>query len=273
MRKIIALGIMLLFIWMSIVPSNGTVIKEINNDVMEKEIPKEFFYAEPSLDGKELLSGNPPIVEILYPQNGSIVYTRYSNISVKFTDDTGITEVDLEYGGEHYTVGYGRGINPPCKIYYLNRSMQRIQRGYVWIVAKAYDEDGNIGIDTAIFYYNDSNDPDLYPPEIEIWTPRRGNFYVFDKLLRTLNINYSIVIGKFKILAGADDLEGHLQKVEFYIDNEVVHEQEYSNSSWDMISWDCDKLLIGMHEIKIVAIDSSNNSAMEKLNCFIINFI
>jgi len=224
------------------------------------------------VESTSMLSNNPPIVEILYPQNGSIVYTRDSNISVKYADDTGLTDVDLEYGGERYTVGYITGINPPVKIYYLNRSMQRIRPGYVWIVAKAYDEDGNIGIDTAVFYYNDSNDPDLYPPEIDFWTPRKGDFYVFDRFIRTFNINFSIVIGKFEIVAKVDDLESHLQKVELYIDNEIVYEQKYSNSSWDFIRWDCDKLLIGMHEIKIVAIDSYNNSATEKLNCFIINF-
>ena len=273
MRKIIALGIMLLFISMSILPSNGTVI---NVDVIEKEALKEFINVESSLNGKESLFGNPPVVEILYPQNGSIVYTRHSNISVKFTDDTGLTSIDLEYGGEHYSVGTGAGINPPCKIFYFNRSMQKVRPGYVWIVAKAYDEDGNIGIDTATFYYNDSNDPDLYPPEINLWTPRKGSIYIFGKSLPRffdINIlNYSIVIGKFEIYAHIDDLEGHLQKVELYIDNEVVHEQEYSNKYWDSIHWDCNKLIIGMHEIKIVAIDSSNNSAMEKLNCFIINF-
>jgi len=224
------------------------------------------------VESTSMLSNNPPIVEILYPQNGSIVYTRHSNISVKCTDDTGLTYIDLDYGGKQYTVGSGAGINPPCKIFYFNVSMQHIRPGYVWIVAKAYDEDGNIGMDTATFYYNDSNDPDLCPPEINFWTPEKGDFYVFDRFIRTFNINFSIVIGKFEIVASVDDLETHLQKVELYIDNEVVYEQEYSNSSWDFIHWDCDKLLIGMHEIKIVAIDSSNNSAMEKLNCFIINF-
>lgn len=276
-RKGLAVGVILLFIWMTIVPSNGTVIQEINSDVNENEVLKEFFNVEPSTREKSLF-GNPPIVEILYPQNGSIVYTRYSNISVKCSDDTGLKSVDLEYGGEHYSVGYGRGIHPPCKIYYLNRSMhRRIRPGYVWIVAKAYDEDGNIGIDTAVFYYNDSNDPDLYPPEIEFWTPRKGEIYIFGKLLHRIFdiniINYSIVIGKFEIVADVDDPESHLQKVELYIDNKVVYEEEYSNLSWDVIHWNCNKLIIGMHEIKIVASDSYGNSASEKLNCFIINFI
>jgi len=224
------------------------------------------------VESTSMLSNNPPVVEILYPQNGSIVYTRDSNISVKYIDDTGLTDVALEYGGKRYTVGYSTNINPPCKIFYLNRSMQQIRSGYVWIVAKAYDEDGNIGIDTAVFYYNDSNDPDLYPPEIDFLVPKKGCFYVFDRFIRIFNINLSIVIGKFEILARIGDLESHLQKVELYIDNEIVYEQEYSNSSWDFIRWDCDKLLIGMHEIKIVAIDSHDNSAMQKLNCFIINF-
>ena len=223
------------------------------------------------VENNSMLS-NPPIVEILYPQDGSIVYTRRSNISVKCTDDTGLTSIDLQYGGDHYTVGTSRGIDPPVKIFYFNMSMERIRPGYVWIVAKAYDEDGNVGIDTAVFYYNNSNDPDLYPPEINLWMPRKGGFYVFDRSIRTFNINCSIVIGKFEIRALVDDVENHLQKVEFYIDNEVVYEQEYSNESGDSIHWDCDKLLIGMHEIKIVAIDSYDNSAVEKLNCFIINF-
>ena len=249
-------------------PGNYSTIQVI----MENEEPIEFFDIKTPIDRKEVLSNNPPVVEIIYPTNGSIVYTRNSNISVKYADDTGLEKIELDYGGDGYQVGFGTGFYPPVKIYYLNRSMRRIRPGYNWILALAYDEEGNIGMDTAIFYYNDSNDPDLYPPETYFLHPREGDFYVFDKFRRTLNINYSIVIGKFNVVAIAEDLEWNLQKVELYIDNEVVYEQEYSNSSWDFIHWDCDKLLIGMHEIKIVAIDSYDNSAMEKLNCFIINF-
>lgn len=86
-------------------------------------------------------------------------------------------------------------------------------------------------------------------------------------------INYSIVFGKFEIIFDVADVERHLQKVEIYIDEEEVYEQEFINSWWDFIRWNCNKFIIGMHEIKIVAIDSYNNSAMEKFNCFIINFI
>ena len=233
-------------------------------------------YKVPSFDRMGLISSSPPVVEILYPQNGSIVYTRYSNISVKFSDDTGLTSFDLEYGGKHYTVGYGGGVYPPSKIFYLNRSMERIKRGYVWIVAKAYDEDGNIGIDTVIFYYDDSNDTDLFPPEIGIWRPMVGQIYILgrpvDRILDINLMNFSIVISKFEIVADIDDPEGHLQTVELYIDDELVYEENYTSRWWDFIIWDCDKFIIGKYEIKIVATDSYNNSAMEKLNCFIINF-
>ena len=274
-KKGLVVDIIVLFIVISIFSSNCTAINEIENDVKKMEFPKEFFNVEPSSDRMELLSVNSPIVEILYPEDGSIVYTSYTNFSVKFTDDTGLTDINVDYGGDSYTVGYGRSVYPPNKIFYLNRSMIRMRPGYVWIVAKAFDEDGNIGIDTAIFYYDDSNDTDLYPPEINLFTPYKGRIYIFGELLQRHFdiINCSIVIGKFEIIANIDDPERHLQKVEIYIDDEVVYEQEFFNSSWELIRWDCNKLLLGMHEIKIVAIDSYNNSAVEKLNCFIINFI
>jgi hypothetical protein len=57
-----------------------------------------------------------------------------------------------------------------------------------------------------------------------------------------------------------------------YIGGELVYERDFSNESGDFIHWDCNKRLIGMHEIKIVATDSYNNTAIEKLNCFVINF-
>jgi len=275
MRKFMVVVIIILFTGMSIIPSIGGLIDDVSYDEIDKENPIDIYDKKSSIELRESQSANPPVVEILSPQDGSIIYSRYTNISIVCSDDTGLTSAKIEYGGEHYTVGYGTGINPPCQIYYLNRSMEKIRRGYVWIVARAYDEDGNIGMDTAVIFYNDSNDQDLYPPEINIWKPLEGYIYIFGNSVHHIFrlINYSIVIGRFKILVHIEDPEGHLQKVELYIDNEVVYENEISDDWWEFIDWNCNKFIIGMHEIKIVAIDCSDNSATEELNCFIINFI
>jgi hypothetical protein len=263
--KTLVIGVVILFTGMSLVTSNCSAINKIKNDLVENN----------SFKSNRIKMSNPPVAEILYPEDGSTIYTRYTNFSIKFTDDTGLTDVHVEYGGESYTIGYGRGFYPPSKIFYFNESLIRMRPGYVWIVAKAFDEDGNIGMDTAIFYYDDSNDTDLYPPEIEIWKPYKGQIYIFGESLSRYfdRLNCSIVIGKFEIFAIIEDYEEHLQKVEIYIDEEVVYEQEFSNVYHRLINWNCNKFLIGMHEIKIVAIDSYNHSSMEKLNCFIINFL
>ena len=273
-NKGLVVGIIVLFIGISIIPSDCTAIKEIKSNMVEKEIPKELLTLESYLEGKGTVISSPPVVEILYPEDGSTIYTRYTNFSVKFIDDTGLTNVEVSYGGENYGIGYGTGVYPPSKIFYFNESLIKMRPGYVLIVAKAFDEDGNIGIDTAIFFYDDTNDTDLYPPEIRILSPHKGQIYIFGESLSRYfdRINCSIVIGKFEIISLIEDIGSHLQKVEIYVDDEVVYEQEFSNEFSELIDWNCNKFLIGMHEIKIVAIDSYDNSAMEKLNCFIINF-
>jgi hypothetical protein len=267
-NNMFVIGILILIISISIVSPNCTAINEIKSDTIEKAVTKEIINVAPSS------IGNPPTVKILYPENGSTIYTRYSNITVKCSDDVGVKYIDVEYGGYGYMVGYASGINPPCKEYYYNVSLAKMNPGCVWVFAKAYDVDGNFGIDTIIFYYDDSNDTDLYPPEITLSTPRKGHIYFFGESLDRYfkNLNFSVVLGKFEVVASIDDQERHLQKVEMYIGGELVLERDFSNESGDLIIWDCNKRLIGRYEIKIVATDSYNNTATERLNCFIINF-
>jgi hypothetical protein len=267
-NKMFVIGILILIISISIVSPNCTAINELKSDSIEKSVTKEFINVAPSSNG------NPPTVKILYPENGSTIYTRYSNITVKCTDDTGVTDIKVEYGGDGYQIGYGTNILPPSKIYYYNASLAKMNPGYVWVIAKAFDEDDYLGIDFIFFYYDDSNDTDLYPPEVRIALPRKGHIYFFGESLDRYfeNLNFSVVFGKFEVVASIDDQERHLQKAEIYIGGELVYEREFSNWSWDLIHWDCNKRFIGMHEIKIVATDSYNNTATERLNCFIINF-
>jgi hypothetical protein len=123
---------------------------------------------------------NPPIVEIINPKNGSIVYNSSVNISIEYSDDNGIEKYRMMYGGYNYSGGHGGGWSEPIKYYIFNKTIT-VTPGYNLIFATAYDEEGNVGHDFSIYYYYSNNPiPNGTPPKVEILIPENGSV-VYDK--------------------------------------------------------------------------------------------
>ena len=55
-------------------------------------------------------------------------------------------------------------------------------------------------------------------------------------------------------------------------DNNQILERDYNNGKFDGIYWDCDRILLGMHQMKITAMDSFGNTATKQVKYFIVNF-
>jgi hypothetical protein len=250
----------------------------IGGKTQQDEKPHNPFYPEnktqplqPRPTIKEPMD-SPPQVEIIKPKNGTTTHKRHTNISIKCTDDNGIIYFKLQYGARHYTHTQTFYLGSAQKTYYFNGTTRKIEQGYNWMIAIAYDETGNIGTNTSNFYYNASKD--TYPPEIDIWRPNKGYLYILNEFIRYYpSINYSIILGKFNIVVVIADYEGNLQNIKLYLDERIIINQTLSNATFKGIQWDCHRPLLGMHVIKIVATDTYGNSATEQLKCFVINFI
>ena len=84
----------------------------------------------------------PPTVEILEPENNTVFYSPYFEISVKFTDDIELKEVEVKYGGFYNGYTYRSGLHSSGfldDLYFINLSVRRILPGEIYIEAKALD--------------------------------------------------------------------------------------------------------------------------------------
>jgi hypothetical protein len=117
-----------------------------------------------------------PIVTILNPSNGIEVYDGIIEVSIEYTDDTGITVIGMYYGNL-YSSGVDRMGFSPGKKHYLYTGQINISSGNNYLIAFAYDKSGNFGYDISIFYYNTSEnaEPSGELPLVEIIKPENNS--------------------------------------------------------------------------------------------------
>ena len=215
----------------------------------------------------------PPTVEILEPENNTVFYSPYFEISVKFTDDIELKEVEVKYGGFYNGYTYRSGLHSSGfldDLYFINLSVRRILPGEIYIEAKALDINNNTATENISIFYNLSND--LFPPYIEISKPQKGYVYISDNSKGITNLNFAVILGDFKFWASIWDSEMNLHKMNLYLDDELVIAEDYDNDSFDIFNWKWDRPLFGFHEIKLEAIDVYDNVAFETIKFFVIDF-
>ncbi len=218
----------------------------------------------------------PPTVEILEPENNSVVYSPYFEISVKFTDDIELKEVEVKYGGYYDGITYRSGLHTSgflYDLYFINLSVRRILPGINYINATAEDMNNNTATEKIFIFYNSSND--LFPPDIEISKPQKGWIFILDDVKGITNLNFAIIIGDFEFSATIWDSEINLHEMNLYLDDELVMTENYDsgyNKLGGFIHWKWERSLFGFHVIKLEAIDVYENVAIKTIKFFVIDF-
>ncbi|KAA0002156.1 MAG: hypothetical protein FE044_03475 [Thermoplasmata archaeon] len=204
----------------------------------------------------------PPNVKISYPKAGEIlrgkVEIRWNatdnhdarnkiKITIKYSSDDGATwqkiAEDLANDGNYTwnTTGLKDG-----KEYRL----QMIAR----------DTTGNEGRDVTSRFTIDNTLPSL-----EIKKPIENYLYIFDRPIIPVIGGNALIIGKITIQVDANDSTSGMQKVEFYIGNELKSVDKSSPYEW---LWQ--EMAIGRHEIKIKAYDKAGNVATKSVNALVL---
>ncbi|MCD6572683.1 MAG: hypothetical protein J7K95_01135, partial [Thermoplasmata archaeon] len=204
----------------------------------------------------------PPNVKISYPKAGEIlrgkVEIRWNatdnhdarnkiKITIKYSSDDGATwqkiAEDLANDGNYTwnTTGLKDG-----KEYRL----QMIAR----------DTTGNEGRDVTSRFTIDNTLPSL-----EIKKPIENYLYIFDRPIIPVIGGNALIIGKITIQVDANDSTSGMQKVEFYIGNELKSVDKSSPYEW---LWR--EMAIGRHEIKIKAYDKAGNVATKSVNALVL---
>lgn len=108
----------------------------------------------------------------------------------------------------------------------------------------------------------ETNETVLYASVVK---PRAGKIYLADREIMPLYSNRIIIIGKITIKVDAHG-ESEIDKVEFYIDDELK-----SSDAQTPYEWLWDEFAIGTHEIKVITYDNKGNEASDEINVTIFN--
>lgn len=189
----------------------------------------------------------PPSVRITYPRNGDTLSGSVV-VAVDASDDSGVSKVELYRNG----VLFGVDSDAPYEFYWDTASDQD---GAYTLVAKAYDEAGNVGESSAVSV-NVANASvikvvDTNPPTVSITQPLDGS-----KVSKTIDVSVS-----------AWDESG-IAKVEFYIDGKLVAtDSEYPYA----YRWSTRSVKDGWHTIMVRAYDLFSNFAEVSIRVHVSN--
>jgi len=122
-----------------------------------------------------------------------------------------------------------------------------------------------VASDTVLNNFNLWNIVDDLPPSIVIERPREY-LYVADKELILLTSNTSVIFGKITTEVHAQDQQTGIEKIEFYIDNELKATVDETPFNWLI-----EDTLIGWHTIKAIAYDTAGNAASSEIEVWIFN--
>jgi len=202
---------------------------------------------------------SPPQVKILYPNGGEItegtinirwLATDLTNVSINiYCSNDGGSRWHLIVENEDNDGEYmWNTSNVPDGMNYLVR-----------IVAE--DEAGNINEDTSdtpfVIYNNHI--------EVNVTHPRIGYLYINNREILPLPFNITVVIGKIT-LAAEVKCGLPIQKVEFYVDEELKFSDEDAPYEW---VWD--ETTCYAHTIKIVAYDVLGNRNVKEIELWAFN--
>ncbi len=100
-------------------------------------------------------------------------------------------------------------------------------------------------------------------PIINITTPENGFLYINIKDIFKLKIPFftNLIIGKIKVEADAPDCLFGINRVEFYVDDELKITDYNEPYSWD---WDEQELFL-LYTIKVITYDNAGNSAIDEI--------
>jgi hypothetical protein len=107
---------------------------------------------------------------------------------------------------------------------------------------------------------------DRTPPNLEITSPKKSYLYIMGREIIPLDM-FTVIIGSIEINANAYDGLSGIEKVEFYIDNALMHTEDAMPYSWE---WN--ETAIGPYTIKVMAYDMAGNTASGKVDAIVFNF-
>lgn len=216
------------------------------------------------LGGSDL---TPPEVEVVYPNGGEIVNTTVTIEWIANDSTDSDLSIDIYYSNDSGVSWYTLSPNEENDgTHDWNVSLLPEGMGYL-VRVTATDNAGNnnsdISDNTFSIYHS------VPVPNIAITYPKMGYLYLFDVLeVHLFDINI-FIIGPITIKAEVD-IPQYIEKVEFYIDDDLMN-TSYNNEN-GIYSWEWDESILFYHMIMVKAYDIYGNIDVESIGATIFNF-
>ncbi len=208
-----------------------------------------------------------PTVTVTFPNGGEVLS---GDISIRWTATDDIDpslSIDIEYSannGVNWTIISPNEDNDG--VYVWNTSLLDEGTDYL-IRITATDSFGNIKSDTSDSTFSIYRD---FPgPQLSLNHPQMGYVYFFGlQKLRFLSQN-CFAIGHLIIEAEVEN-PFSIEKVEFYIDDSLMHVEDESDDG--IYDWKWDEPVLFTHEVKVIAYDIHGAFSEEAVEVTIFNF-
>lgn len=103
------------------------------------------------------------------------------------------------------------------------------------------------------------------PPVVELLKPRKHRVYIRNK--EKMWFFKTIIIGPITVKVNATDMDGYIEKVEFYVDGKLKHATATRPYYW---VWQ--EFVIGKHTLKVIAYDNDGLASEDIMNVTIVCF-
>lgn len=171
----------------------------------------------------------------------TLIYGPYQKINSRITNDLNVGPVPVAFFDGGYRVFLGGSFN---------------QNDYRSLIEEAGEREVH-NLDMRLTCHWNSNL--VFPPMVRIDRPENG-IYLFNEL--KWYFDEPVIIGPFSIEAMASDNESGIDRVEFYINNELRSTDEFSPYKFN--NWEEDKFF-GRYTIQVVAYDEFGYQSSDEI--------
>lgn len=209
----------------------------------------------------------PPYVNVIYPNGGEIINETITIRWVAYDDYDDDLLIDIEYSNNSGSTWHMIVPNQPNDGSY-DWDTNGLSEGSNYLIRiTATDNAGHFSNDTSAGTFTIYRD--IPGPGIKIINPLLGYFYFFNNQKARFLSNNCFAIGHLIIQVEVITLLD-VEKVEFYIDGQLVNTSLVPNGN--VYSWEWDEIVLFYHEISVKAYDIHGSIGEDEIGVTIFNF-
>ena len=209
----------------------------------------------------------PPFVNVIYPNGGEIINGTITIRWVAYDDYDPDPLIDIEYSNNSGLTWHIIVPNQPNDGSYDWDTTGLSEGSNYLIRITATDNVGHSSNDTSSGTFTIYRD--IPGPTINIINPLLGYFYFFNNQKARFLSNNCFAIGNLIIQVEVVTLLD-VEKVEFYIDGQLVNTSYVPNGN--VYSWEWDEVVLFYHEISVKAYDIHGSIGGDEIGVTIFNF-